>query len=174
LATGKTSWFNCWRRAIRAIGNTPLTDRRLPSRESSPANRQSCSRSAGQCPIAASNATAIGKSKPAPTFLSCAGARLTTIFLGGRANPQLLNAARIRSRLSRIVLSGRPTILKALSPIATSTSTVIGWASITKNRGGVCLGYHDSLKKRWLDESIGLLRRKQTVFVFIFVKQCLL
>ncbi len=67
-------------------------------------------------------------SKPAPTFLSCAGARLTTIFLGGRANPQLLNAARMRSRLSRIVLSGRPTMLKALSPIATSTSTVIGWA----------------------------------------------
>ncbi|MAA68089.1 MAG: hypothetical protein CL915_04845 [Deltaproteobacteria bacterium] len=28
----------------------------------------------------------------------------------------------------------------------------------TKNRRGVCLGKHDSLKKRWIDESTGLLR----------------
>ena len=57
-------------------------------------------------------------SSPDPSFFHPAGARLTVIFLGGKEKPVFLSAARMRSRLSRTVASGRPTMENCGSPAA--------------------------------------------------------
>ena len=72
----------------------------------------------------------MGRSNPYPILRNAAGARLTTIRRTGKLKPELVTAAVTRSLLSLIVPSGRPTMLKVLSPMETSTSTTTGWASI--------------------------------------------
>jgi hypothetical protein len=54
--------------------------------------------------------SAIGKSKPLPSFLMSAGARLTVILLSGNGNSEFLIAAETLSRDSLTAESGRPTI----------------------------------------------------------------
>ncbi len=49
--------------------------------------------------------------------------------LGGKMNPVFLSADRTRSRLSRTVVSGRPTTENCGRPPPISTSTSIRWAS---------------------------------------------
>ena len=61
-----------------------------------------------------------------PSLRRSPGARLTVIRLGGKVAPALRMAARTRSLASLTAASGRPTMLKAGSPEAMSTSTLTG------------------------------------------------
>jgi len=70
-------------RAARAMGNSPVTGRRLPSSDSSP-SRSTPSRRAGRsCPVAARIPTAMGRSKAGPALRTSAGARLMVILRAG-------------------------------------------------------------------------------------------
>ena len=60
---------------------------------------------------------AMGRSKPEPSFLMSAGARLMVIVVGRNEKPEFLIAARTRSRLSRTAASGRPTVWKRSSVV---------------------------------------------------------
>ena len=68
--------------------------------------------------------TAIGRSRPAPLFLTPAGARLTVTRRPGKVHPIDEIAALTRAALSRTAASGRPTmsILGSWELIRTSTS----------------------------------------------------
>ena len=111
--------------ATTTIGRTPLVCLRVPSRDSSPRNREESGTDATWREFKRS-ATAIGKSYAGPAFLRSAGARLTVIRRIGNSQPELRTAARTRSRASWTAVSGRPTIVKEGSPgeISTSTSTM--------------------------------------------------
>ena len=74
-------------------------------------------------PWAASIPSAIGRSNDAPALRTSAGARLTVMRCTGKSNPELRIALRTRSRLSRTLASGRPTMVNAGKPNDTSTST---------------------------------------------------
>src|SRR5262245_21319010 len=76
--------------------------------------------------------SAIGRSNDAPAFRTSAGARFTVIFVGGNSNPELRIALLTRSRLSRTLASGRPTIVNEGNPNDTSTSTFTAHASTPK------------------------------------------
>src|SRR5688572_20605326 len=67
--------------------------------------------------------SAMARSKPVPSLRRSAGARFTVIRRSGNSNPLFRIAARTRSRASRTAVSGRPTMSKPGSPLATSTST---------------------------------------------------
>jgi len=76
---------------------------------------------------------AMGRSKPEPSFLMSAGARLMVMRVGGMSKPELRMAERTRSRDSRTAASGRPTVLNSLFSRMTpekSTSTSMMWASM--------------------------------------------
>ena len=75
---------------------------------------------------ATSSPIAIGRSRPEPVLRYDGGARLTVIFLSGQANPDVMIAARTRSRASRHDSSGRPSIENPGMPLATWTSTLTG------------------------------------------------
>ena len=62
-------------------------------------------------PDAARMPSAIGRSNDAPAFRTSAGARFTVMRCGGNSKPELRIALRTRSRLSRTLASGRPTIV---------------------------------------------------------------
>ena len=57
-----------------------------------------------------------------PDFFTWAGARLTVMRLTGKVKPQFLMAALTRSLASLTAASGRPTTLKAGSPLDRSHS----------------------------------------------------
>ena len=57
---------------------------------------------------------AMGRSKPEPSFLMSAGARLMVMRVGGMSKPELRMAERTRSRDSRTAASGRPTVENSL------------------------------------------------------------
>ena len=111
--------------AAIAAGNTPATGCRRPSSDNSPRAANSPASSIGTTSIAASTASAIGRSKCEPSFSISAGARLMTMRLGGRDSPIDVSAARTRSRASPTALSGNPTTRKFGRPeeICTCTST---------------------------------------------------
>lgn len=73
--------------------------------------------------------SAIGRSNAAPAFRRSAGARLTVTRPPGNGKPELRIAVRTRSRLSRTVRSGSPTMVNPGSPSETSTSTETATAS---------------------------------------------
>ncbi len=66
---------------------------------------------------------AMGKSRPGLSFGRSAGARLIVTFLAGNWKPELVIAARTRSRASETVLAAIPTILKVGRPRLESPST---------------------------------------------------
>ena len=80
--------------------------------------------------MAASTASAIGRSKWLPSLSRSAGARLMRMRLGGSESPMEVSAARTRSRASPTALSGRPTTRKAGRPCEICTCTSIGTASM--------------------------------------------
>src|SRR6476661_853595 len=80
--------------------------------------------------------SAIGRSNDAPALRTSAGARFTVMRCGGNWNPELRIALLTRSRLSRTLASGRPTIVKEGNPNDTSTSTCTAHAS-TPNTAAV-------------------------------------
>ena len=125
LAFGRINCSNSCSRVATATGRIPRTGRTSPSSDNSPTTIARLRFSGGNSPIVPSKARAIGKSKPEPILRKEAGARFTTTLRTGKLYPELLTADRIRSRLSLIVLSGNPTILKTLIPTETSTSTSI-------------------------------------------------
>ena len=81
-----------------------------PSSVSSPAISNPSSRARLTAPVAASNASAIGRSKLTPSFRRPAGDRFTVIRSCGKLNPEFSSALRTRSRLSRTTASGSPTV----------------------------------------------------------------
>ena len=117
-------------RAATAIGSTPRAAWMAPSSDSSPISTTSSTARHSTTPAAASTPSAIGRSKAAPAFRTSAGARLTVTRSDGNSNPQLRMAARTRSRLSRTLVSGSPTIVNIGSPNDTSTSTLTATASM--------------------------------------------
>jgi hypothetical protein len=77
---------------------------------------------------------AIGRSKTAPTLRMSAGERLTVTWRRGNSRPEFRMALCTRSRLSRTLASGSPTMVMAGSPPSeTSTSTRTGKASTPKS-----------------------------------------
>ena len=118
------------RRATSAIGRTPQVDWIVPSRDNSPSSSRSAYSRRDRRPLAASTPTAIGRSNDVPRLRTSAGARLIVTRWAGNSKPEFRIALRTRSRLSRTLESGSPTILKAGSPKDTSTSTLTSDASI--------------------------------------------
>jgi hypothetical protein len=106
-----------------------LIGRTWPSRPSSPTKTRR-RRFAKGSPAISRKATATGRSSDAPTFRNPAGARLTVTTPDGREKPLFRSADRTRSRASRTLGSGRPTIVNAGRPDETSTSTSRTRASI--------------------------------------------
>lgn len=111
-------------------GQGPGIDFKRPSSESSPTRTRSATAARGMRSSATRMPTAMARSSPAPSFLMLAGARLTVIFLTGNWKPLFLRAARTRSRLSRTVASGNPTMENCGNPDERSTSTSTRWASM--------------------------------------------
>ena len=103
-------------RAATAIGSTPRAAWIAPSSDSSPSSTTSSTARHSTTPAAASTPSAIGRSNAAPAFRTSAGARLTVTRSAGNSKPQLRMAARTRSRLSRTLASGRPTIVNIGQP----------------------------------------------------------
>ena len=101
----------------------------MPSRPSSPTKPTSLTIVGGISSDATSTPMAIATSSDAPILRSADGARLTVMRLLGHPMPELMNAARTRSRASRHAVSGRPTSVKLGMPTATWTSTTTGWPS---------------------------------------------
>ena len=95
------------RRSQRAATSTPSTWQTLPSRASSP---RKADRGGGALRITASAiATAIGRSRPLPSFRNSAGARLTVSRRRGNSRPLLRIAERTRSRASLTEVAAMPT-----------------------------------------------------------------
>ena len=117
------------RLAAAAIGSTPRVPWIDPSSDNSPRSTISGTCRRSMTPDAARMPSAIGRSNAAPALRTSAGARLTVIRCGGNSNPELRIALRTRSRLSRTLASGRPTIVNTGMPKDTSTSTCTGQAS---------------------------------------------
>ena len=122
VAGGARSRSACCR-ATRAIGKTPRIDWIVPSSDSSPRSRMSPYSRRGRRPLAASTPTAMGRSYDVTRLRTLAGARLIVTRWAGNSKPEFRIALRTRSRLSRTLESGSPTILKAGRPNETSTST---------------------------------------------------
>lgn len=75
--------------------------------------------------MAASTATAMGRSNPDPSFRTSAGARFTVIRLAGMDIPEFFSAVRTRSWASRTAEAKYPTMENIGMPSLTSASTVI-------------------------------------------------
>ncbi len=115
------------------VATTPGEATTRPSNDNSPTAIQSPSCSASVTPIAASNASAIGRSKWLPSLGRSAGLRLIVIRLLGRAMAIAPSAARTLSRASDTALSGRPTIEKAGIPAESAHCTSTMRASMPWN-----------------------------------------
>ena len=114
--------------AASRAGRTPGTGRRLPSRPS-PATNTHPSPAAGTVPAAVSTATAIARSKPLPCLGRLTGSRLTVMARPGQGCALLRIAARIRSRVSRALVSGRPERLTSGGPLLMRALTWTRWPS---------------------------------------------
>ncbi len=129
LSAGTSRFAIFCRRAQAAIDSAPRTGRMAPSSDNSPTKR--CSSLGPTVPIAPKIPRAIGRSNPAPSLRTLAGARLIVTLLLGYPNPELSSADLIRSRLSRTAVSGIPTVMKLpLVPGYISTSTSTRYASM--------------------------------------------
>ena len=73
-------------------------------------------RAASTTPLAARTPRAIGRSNDEPALRTSAGARFTVTRCGGNSKPEFRMALRTRSRLSRTLGSGRPTIVNDGKP----------------------------------------------------------
>ena len=129
-AAGGANRRSACRRATRAIGRTPRIDWMVPSSDSSPRSRRLAYSRCGRRPLAASTPTAMGRSYDVPRLRTLAGARLIVTRWAGNSKPEFRIALRTRSRLSRTLESGSPTMLKVGRPNDTSTSTSTSDASI--------------------------------------------
>ncbi len=112
------------------MGSTPRTGRTRPSRASSPTKREVSFTSAGRAPAAVRMPMAMGTSKAAPSLRRSAGARFTVMRRSGYLKPLFSIAPRMRTRPSFTPTSGRPTMWQPGNPLATSTSTWMGAASM--------------------------------------------
>ena len=117
-------------RAMATMGSTPFTGRSLPFRDNSPINIESASILVCICSVAVRIPIAMGRSYCEPSLRRSAGARLTTVFFAWSLKPEFSKAAWMRSWLSLMVLSGRPTMNSPMPPEATFTSAVTATASM--------------------------------------------
>src|SRR6185437_975729 len=120
------------------MATAPLTGRSAPLSESSPQTAEDASSSTGNCPLAASSATAIARSKLGPALRTQAGARLAVSRFMGNSRPEFWRAARTRRRASLTAASGNPTTVNTGRPTRTSTSTVTSRLS-TPSRANVAM-----------------------------------
>ena len=104
----------------------PRTGTKRPSRESSPISSTRLTSTGFTCRVAMISATAMDRSKAAPSLRTSAGERFTVTRPVGTRKPLFFSAANTRSRLSRTAASGRPTRLKMGWPPDTKASTVTG------------------------------------------------
>ena len=125
LSSGIINWLCCLPLAS-AVGNTPDTFLKRPSRASSPIISYWLISFTGTCPDAINMPIAIGRSNRPPVFGISAGAKFTVIRLAGNSNPELIIAPRTLSLLSLTAVSGKPTVEKAGKPFAKWTSTITG------------------------------------------------
>ena len=88
----------------------------MPSNDNSPITNESVTSSWAITPIATIKATAIGRSKCAPSLVTSAGAKLIAMRLAGKERPMEDSAERIRSFDSATALSANPTIIMAGRP----------------------------------------------------------
>ena len=109
--------------ACSAAGSAPVTAFNLPSKDKAPMAKVSCRQSPRIASIALSIASAIARSKCAPSLGKSAGVRLMVIRFGGNAKDKLCNADLTRSRASLTALSANPMMVKPRSPAATAHST---------------------------------------------------
>src|SRR5690606_4875556 len=130
--------------AINATATAPRTGRKLPSSASSPNAITPSSARRGSRRSAASSASAMGRSKAGPSLRTSAGARLTTMRLGGSGRPSCFNAARTRSRDSCTAAPGRPTSVKEGRPLVTKASTRTSMASTPTSVAEVARAYIDA------------------------------
>ena len=103
------------RRTARGAPRPRSAARRAPagSRRRATARRAAATSATSRrvtSPVAARMPSAIGRSNDEPALRMSAGARLTVTRCGGNSKPELRIALRTRSRLSRTLASGRPTI----------------------------------------------------------------
>ena len=129
LASGTTRALAPARRAAMATGRTPRTGFTSPESDSSPRKWMPWSAAGGSSWLAASRATAMGTSSPAPSLRRSAGARFTTTRFEGSLTPQLRTAASTRTWASETALPASPTRWKRGIPFEVSTSTSTGRAS---------------------------------------------
>ena len=114
--------------AASTIGSTPGTERRPPSRVSSPMKAVASHGAAGTWPDAASTETAMARSKWVPRLVRSAGeSRIVIRRVAGQSRPLLVIAIRQRSRDSLSDTSGRPTSVVPTWPGETSVCTSIRW-----------------------------------------------
>ena len=109
----------------KTMESTPGTERISPFKESSPINITLFKTSCEINPLAAKRPTAIGKSRPDPSFFKSAGAKLTVTLSTGNAYPEFRIADCTRSLDSFTATAGSPTISKEGTARLISTSTVI-------------------------------------------------
>ena len=111
--------------AVEAAAWTARTPRTFPESSSSPMTRTEDESESESFPLRAwRTASAIAKSKPAPSLRISAGDKLTSTRSGGKSKPEFCTAALMRSRDSFTAPSARPTISTAGMPRRISTSTV--------------------------------------------------
>ncbi|SKT18974.1 Uncharacterised protein [Mycobacteroides abscessus subsp. abscessus] len=122
MACGTTTVGRPSRFAASTAGNTPRTGRTRPSSANSPSNKVFSSRSGGIALLADSTAAASARSYTDPIFGSVAGDRAKVSRDAGHVNPQLVIAARTRSRDSCNAASGSPTRCTPGSPALMSAS----------------------------------------------------
>ena len=117
-------------RAQAAIGNTPRTGRSVPSSASSPTKQRLRQRRCLHQPGGAEHPDGDRDVVRRAVLAQIGGGEVDRDRRGGSLNPLFSSAPRMRTRPSRTPASASPTMLQQGSPIATSTSTSIGVASI--------------------------------------------
>ena len=109
--------------SCKAMGSAPSVLCTSPLRASSPKKAVLSRPSFFTIPIHASMAVAIARSYPVPSFLICAGDRLTVMRATGSGNPAFFMATRTLSFASLTSHARLPTISNPGRPLETSAST---------------------------------------------------
>ena len=127
FASGTTTVGHPSRLAASTAGSTPRIGRTRPSSANSPSNRLFSNLVGGIALPADSTAVASARSYTDPIFGNVAGDRAKVRRDDGQMNPQLVIAARTRSRDSCSAASGSPTRCTPGSPALISASISTVW-----------------------------------------------
>ena len=109
-----------------ATESTPGVESTSPFNDSSPAKAHPATALSGTWAVAASTATAMGRSRPGPSLRRFPGARFTTTRRSGHSRPACSTAGRMRSRASWTAVPASPVSVNEGRPRPTKASTVMG------------------------------------------------